>query len=237
MSTISLIISSAQFYEAHMCICNRVIDAMAKYPRLHNSELQHEFRIQRLRCGHQAAKMIADLRSTYGFKILPLTIFQVCAVALSTFLLEMALPSTEHAGELEEVRHIFDQRHIDSSFEECFRCLLAAGMNQLLPRVVARVVYHEARELQVRLPVAVQQMLRLVADTAWNVSDLHNLNAAYSSYAVSDATSGRTNDFALEDLLRKWEQLEVKENAVFADMAHQSEVANDTNGHIDDSSE
>jgi hypothetical protein len=42
----------------------------------------------------------------------------------------------------------------------------------MLPRGIARMVYHTATLLKVQLPDAVEQMLGMVAQTAWQPSEM-----------------------------------------------------------------
>lgn len=93
--------------------------------------------------------------------------------------------------------------NVGTAFEECFRYLLASGMQQMLPRAIARMVYHTARQLAVELPMLVQSTLQLVSNTAWRPSEVRMLSSVYPNYA----TEGDT----LEDMLRKWEELTVED--------------------------
>lgn len=195
-----------------MTLCNRVLEIVNAGDQLQDAMIVDEFRRRRLRFAHRTTVMVADLRRGYGFGILPLFVWHVCSIALTAFLMEMSSANVDPSN----------RTHIDSSFEECFRCLLSAGMQQLLPRIVARSVWHTARELNVELPASVVQMLQLVADSAWQATDLHGVNAAYPSYAVPRANAGQTQDFALEDLVKKWEALSSNDDELLADLVQDS---------------
>lgn len=66
---------------------------------------------------------------------------------------------------------------IHASFEEWFQCLLGMGMQNLPPWAIARSIYQGATHMKIQLPHNVLRMLEVVADTAWQPSDLLELNS------------------------------------------------------------
>ena len=165
-----------------------------------------ELRINTLLHACLAATLLCDYRNTYGLKLALPWLFQQAAVAINILLRGMQLNWERYinragnpSGPAAKINDI------ESAFEECFHCLFAMGMQQLLPRAVARATYHTARKLKVQLPAVVQEILQSVVETVWHPSDLQMLNSMYPNRVLINHLRGRPDEYTIENMLREWE--------------------------------
>ena len=157
----------------------------------------------------RSANLVRWNRIAYGHGIPNAWIWQASAIVLFNLLPEMPngrgpVPEMPQAPEDDG-----PTRNITSAFEECFCCIMATGLQQMLPRGIARMVYHSAQQLNVQLPARVMQMLDLAADAGWRPSDVHMVDSVYPNMATerySDAES-RKNGPRMAALLRQWEEV------------------------------
>ena len=186
--------------------------------------LLEELRGDALRFAHRAATMVRDFRETYGLKVTLPFIFQLSGVATFILLRDMQA-NTSPENSPNEIRSNIPNSQIQTSFEECFRCLIGAGMQYMLPRAIARLLYHSATQLRVKLPDAVEQMLGMVAETAWRPSDLHQLNSCWPNWAASGTWKRNDKNVQMEDMLRKWEELGVQDEVLVKEGESEADVA------------
>ena len=153
------------------------------------------------------AAIVRNYREMYGLRTVSPFLIQNAAHALQIFLPNMGSCKTTLAPNS-------SAQAIQDGFTECFRCLVAMGMGLLLPRGIARMIYHTSRVLNVQLPDEVMSMLSLVAETAWQPSDLHQLNSCYPNWALASAEKAEVVNYQMDDMLRKWEDLGVHDQAL-----------------------
>lgn len=154
-----------------------------------------------LHYSHQIAACLADFREIYGFKIIPSYQVQGATVASMVLLRALKPPSASLPERLLEIGG--ESSHIESSFEECFRCLMAAGLQQMLPRMISRMVCQSAAQMKVPFPSAVQQMLELATEAVWQPSDLRRLSSEYPDWGLGTQTPGKMR--SMESMLRRLE--------------------------------
>lgn len=154
-----------------------------------------------LHYSHQIAACLADFREIYGFKIIPSYQVQGATVAIMVLLRALKPSSPSSPETLLEVGG--ESSRIESSFEECFRCLMAAGLQMMLPRMISRMVCQSATQMKVTFPSAVQQMLELATEAVWQPSDLRRLSSEYPDWGLGAQTPGKMR--SMESMLRRLE--------------------------------
>lgn len=137
-------------------------------------------------------------RETYGVKIIPPALFQTCIISSLTLL--QAMQARQAAAGDEACR--LDDLQLQDSFLECFRFLLASGLQHMVTRGVTRMLYHTSRHLNVALPPLALQMLSIAEQSAWSPSNLEQISSVHANFAVGER-SGQT----MEGLLGQWEDL------------------------------
>lgn len=144
-----------------------------------------------LQHAYDVAALLRDYRECYGMGMLMPSVFQSAAIAAFIFLEDLRPPDPEsHGHHCSPTRKPQKDPHeaeiSDSSleFEECFRVLLAGGMQMMLPRAITRAVLSAAKDMNVRLPDAVYGMLKLMTSAAWQPSDVRRLSSFYPNWAV-----------------------------------------------------
>lgn len=146
-----------------------------------------------------AARNLRDFRQVYGYKITPPFLWQhatVAAFILLNDIDEFASRQTPRtARPSERSPPIVD---VDVAFEECVRCILACGVQMLLPRAIARMLYLTSIQSKKQLPETVEQMMQIMAEISWQPSDLRRLNSIYPNQG---------DELGMESLLRKFEVL------------------------------
>ncbi|KXT08585.1 hypothetical protein AC579_7056 [Pseudocercospora musae] len=89
---------------------------------------------------HQSAQILSDFRSRYGLKITrPFLLVTASILVLDPKLTDSTLISSNHATEFEG-----SIRDSHTAFDEFFRCPLGTGMEVMIARGIARMVYHTA---------------------------------------------------------------------------------------------
>jgi hypothetical protein len=166
---------------------------------------------------HETAQYLHDFREMYGYKITPTAIMHAAALASSILLRNMRdTQPYDGVNGLYEMPPSSSLEDIHGSFEECFRCLLGMGMQNLLPRAIARMIYRTSEELQVKLPSNVVQMLQIVYDSAWQESDLRLMNSKYPNLFVP---TNRVTDIRAKEIpywLEKWEGMARQDHTLVA---------------------
>lgn len=99
----------------------------------------------------------------------------------------------------------------------CFRCLLACGLQLMLPRAIARMACLTAAQLKVRLPDAVEKLLHFFKEDAWHPSDVHQLSSAWPRWTPTNKQTSQGDAPDMENLLRQWQALDVQEKALDRD--------------------
>lgn len=156
---------------------------------------------------HRAAQILRDFRERYGLKISPAWLLQLQSVTSGVLVLDPQLADANIIVSLDATN---DDRAIQNSraaFDEVFRCLLGTGVEVIIARGVARMMYHTALDKKVALSHPTRSLLQIMSDTAWRPSDLSLLsNSNYPNFAT---TKGHENDERLNKLLSKWEEFEI----------------------------
>lgn len=167
-----------------------------------------EYQFSLLKYVFEHASLTRWSREAYGYTIVNPYIFHGAAIALFILLPKMpTLSSAQSPGGASPI-DLDRITGITSAFEECFRCLLACGMQQMLPRGIARMVYHTAQQLQVQMPESVDRMLEVAADAGWRTSDIYLVDSIYPNLATVRYSDWETREHGprMGDLLRKWEE-------------------------------
>lgn len=160
------------------------------------------------------ASSMRDFRETYGLKVISnFGIIQQGAAAI--FILFRNLRSDPNSRTRADpascVLDIFESPLSDTTaaFEECFRCTLSAGLQLILPRGIARIIYRMASQANVALPDPVQRMLAIMAETAWQQTDIQNLESVFPTFDIgAPSKNGIISERRMMEALKKWEQLD-----------------------------
>jgi hypothetical protein len=130
-----------------------------------SATVRNDLRKQKLEYAMKAAYLSRDFGSEYGWKIAPPYIPQQTTSAIFIFLQEM------HERSADMVQGVSATVDVEREFEDCFRCLLGIGVQQMLSRGISRMIYHTATKLEPKLPRLVERMFQIVAETAWQPDD------------------------------------------------------------------
>jgi hypothetical protein len=161
--------------------------------------VKNELRRQKLEYAFKAAYLSRDFGSEYGWKIASSYISQQATSAIFIFLQEMQESSTEM------VQDFSPTSDVERAFEECFRCLLGCGVQQMLSRGIARMIYHTVTKLDLKLPGLVERMLQIVAETAWQPHDLQYLDSIFPNPIIASSSKTPEKDHRMGSLLKEWE--------------------------------
>lgn len=183
-----------------------------------------------LRFAHLASQYLRDFRNMYGYKITPTAVMHPAAVAATVLLRNMSrtlpLPKQiERSDPPANDSSPYALEYIHSSFEECFRCLLGMGMQNLLPRAIARMIYRASSQLQMQLPENVLQMLQIVSESSWRASDLGQLDSIYPNWTLPTRSGDGRLAEQVPYWLHKWETLANDDNLITADQGAGSRLA------------
>lgn len=148
---------------------------------------------------YAAAQLLRDFRERYGLKITPAWLLQLQAVTAGVLLLDPELKGTPYtiSAKTTDSGTIQDSH---AAFDETFRCLLGTGVEVMVARGIARMMYHTALEMNVTFSSRARSLLQIMSDTAWRPSDLSLVNSTFPNFA----TDGR-----MTELLSRWEKLEI----------------------------
>ncbi|KAF2169515.1 hypothetical protein M409DRAFT_52055 [Zasmidium cellare ATCC 36951] len=93
---------------------------------------------------HKAAEMLRDFRERYGLKVTPAWLLQLQAVTAGVLLQdpELADPTIISSPEVNASDRSIRNSH--AAFDEVFRCLLGTGVEVMIARGIARMMYHTA---------------------------------------------------------------------------------------------
>ncbi|KAK4502930.1 hypothetical protein PRZ48_006357 [Zasmidium cellare] len=207
---------SGHFVDLNMGLYNRALQRLSHASDGHTglTGYEEQLRTRSVTWGHRAATIARDFREAYGYKIVPPFVIHMAAVATLTLLRSMEVQSTTASYPRPIIGSSMsdaEREEVNTSFAECFRCLLAAGLQEMHARGTARMVYCTALELKVRLPDSVQQMISLVAESAWQPSDLHQLSSTYPNWGLVNHSES-----SMEQILRKWDELAIEDQASVA---------------------
>ena len=155
---------------------------------------------------HQGAQMMRGFRQRYGFKVNPAYLLQLQAVTASVLLLdpELTNPSIVVSQEAEAVDGSIRDSH--TAFDEVFRSLLGTGVEVMIARGIARMMYHTALEQSIALSRSTREMLQIMSATAWQPSNLSHMNSMMPNFATLKSGEGGER---MTELLSKWENLEI----------------------------
>lgn len=156
---------------------------------------------------YETATILRDFRETHGLVMPPTFLLQ--QTSLATLILLKAFhryPPPQQPVQPHVPRSWMPVTDTTTAFEECFRCLLACGMQIMFTRGVLRMVYHTALELKVRLPDLVYQMFRIAGEAAWRPADVHGFHSVYHNAAFSARTEVTRRQNGMEALLKKFEE-------------------------------
>lgn len=166
-----------------------------------------DLRRQALALTREAAAFLGDFRQRYGYKLVPPFVMhvgamacniQICAFEKSS--MRTSTVSAEPDGGVDD-QDGFRAANIDA-FQECFRSVLACGLQMMLPRGLARMLYHTANRLEVELPETVQRVLAVVADAAWQPTDVLKFNSFYPNIAMVVKHLADAEDYQMSKMLR-----------------------------------
>lgn len=171
---------------------------------------------------HLTAQYLKDFRNIYGNKTTPTAIMHAAAVATSILLRSMKDAQTRigPASHLDQYREELSPRSLDrvnSSFEECFQCLLSMGMQNLLPRAIARLIYRGAMQQKISLPENVVQMVQIVSESAWKATDLNEMNSMYPNRILPSTRNNEKISGQMPYWLAKWEEMADEDAALTGD--------------------
>ncbi|PIB00574.1 hypothetical protein CB0940_02026 [Cercospora beticola] len=129
------------------------------------ARMAHDSLSKALSLAYKAAQMLRDHRERYGLKISPPWLVQLSAVAAGVLVLDkdLTMPNMENHPSDHSRRQITDSH---TAFDEVFRCLLGAGVEIMIARGIARMIYHTALEQRIVLSRSSRAMLQIMADTA-----------------------------------------------------------------------
>lgn len=211
---------SASYYGSYMVLLlvarNRLLDEpqsiaghsslAADADSIARSQMAEDKLLSAIQLAHKAAELLRDFRERYGLKITPAWLLQLQGVAAGILVLdpdlaapiELPSPGVEGHGTKIEDSH--------TAFDEVFRCLLGTGVEVMIARGIARMMYHTALEKKITLSHDTSSVLQIMSDTAWRPSDLSMVNSMYPNFAT---TKDHTDSERMTELLSKWEKLEI----------------------------
>ncbi|KAK5163405.1 uncharacterized protein LTR77_010778 [Saxophila tyrrhenica] len=163
-----------------------------------------------LEVAHRSAALMKDYRETYSMRVAPPMMIQVAAIASFTLVKALERRPDSATPRAAPAAAEGQLQAIESAFDETFRGLVALGLQIFIARGIARMVVGTAHYLNVRLPDSVLRMMHLIAEMAWRPSDRLKISSVYPNAAMASATTG--SEFQMDEMLRKWEALEIKDN-------------------------
>lgn len=148
-------------------------------------------------------------REAYGYTIPNPYVYHGAAISLGVLLPKLTYCSNHGIEPEISLDNQNGSNDMISAFEECFRCLLACGLQQMLPRGIARMCHHTAHDLHVQLPLNVSRMVEIAADAGWRDSDTFLMDSSYPNFATEqyNLSENRVHGPGMTDLLRRWENL------------------------------
>ena len=164
-----------------------------------STTVRNELRKQKLEYALQAAYLCRDFGSEYGWKIVPPYIPQQTTSAIFIFIQEMREASDDMVEDASATSEV------ERAFEDCFRCLLGCGVQQMLSRGIARMIYHTTMKLALKLPRRAEDMLQIVAETAWQPDDLQYLDSIFPNPIIASSSKASDKELRMGTLLKEWE--------------------------------
>lgn len=156
---------------------------------------------------HRSAHILQDFRERYGLKITPAWLLQLQAVASSVLMLDPDLTNPLVVASQNEAEHSSTIRTSAAAFEEVFRGLLGTGVQVMVARGIARMSLRAAVEHKVVLSQDTQNILQIMAETAWRPSDVRLVDSTFPNFATTKGYED--NGERMSQLLMKWEALGV----------------------------
>lgn len=212
MMTLHVKTSELLFAEANSSSNNETIGS-------HNAgQLRDHLRQQALQYACQAATVARDFRETYGLKIITPFITHTMALAIFIFITNLQTKPQRDSqdatdGQPENAIH---EAELESAFGECFRCMLSAGMQQMYPRGVVRLIHGAATALNFTLPKSALQMLQIFNDNSWEPLYTDDTEARH---VIDEMLQGGRGQYPvegqpeMEDLLKTWEELGLQDKS------------------------
>ncbi|KAF2724541.1 hypothetical protein K431DRAFT_300855 [Polychaeton citri CBS 116435] len=178
----------------------------SRYRRIRKYTLEHVF---------QVAKELENFRIKYGYKITVPYVIQEAALAAFALLRYMDDDNNNTSRENPKDKQAETDNQtekLEASLEECFRCLLASGTQLMLPRGIARMLYHTSGVLEIQLPTRIREMIALIAEAAWQPSDLRRLSSAYPNLTLSVKGDTKLYKMHMDEMLRNFEAARVDDD-------------------------
>jgi len=214
--------TSAYFNCMMMTLYKYGLDLMERAPERSMDQMTFQavcavYRQRRVDYAVRHAGLLADFRETYGYNVPQSMVYHGAVLSLFIFLQELqARAQDQERHEHPAIENA--SQDLDPAFEESFRCLLACGVQTMLPRGIARMVYLTAVQQGVQIPEPVAQMLALVADTGWHPKDLNLLESSYPNWTMDTAIGDGpgVEESRMKSLLLSWGNMNLGEPGVRA---------------------
>lgn len=155
---------------------------------------------------HRAAQILRDFRERYGLKVSPAWLLQLQAVTAGVLLADPELSSPTTVASPTSMERDGMIRDSHTAFDEVFRCLLGTGVEVMIARGIARMMYHTAQEQDIAVSRSTREMLTIMSHTAWRPSDLSLMNSRFPNFAT---IRGKEKDERLTEMLSRWEKLNI----------------------------
>lgn len=155
---------------------------------------------------YKAAEMLRDFRERFGLKISPAWLLQLQAVSAGVLIQSPELTDSRIAASLRPGQVDGEIQDAHNAFDEVFRGLLGTGVEVMIARGIARMMYHTALERNIALTPSTRSILQIMSDTAWQPSDLSRINSFFPNFAT---TKGHEDRERMTELLSKSERLTI----------------------------
>lgn len=183
----------------------------------HNAgQLRDHLRQQALQYAGQAATVARDFRETYGLKINTPFIIHAMGLASFIFITDLQQKTRQCSADIQRAEHAPSVAELKPAFEECFRCMLSAGMQHMNPRAVVRMMYRAATALNITLPDSALQMLQIVNDNSWRPLYTDDSDATQGIDEILQGGQRRyieRGQYEMEDLLKMWEEMRLQDKS------------------------
>lgn len=217
-----LIVDSAYYNCMMMTLYKYGLDLLERAPDQSMDQMTLQavcvvYRQRKLEYALRHAALLVEYRETYGYRVVVSMIYHGAALNLFIFLQE--IQAREHEQKRYGHPPIEKTSHdLESAMEESFRCLLACGVQTMLPRGITRMIYLTAVQQGTQIPERVAQMLALVADTGWHPEDVNLLEGSYPNWTMDTALAAGpgVEESRMKSLLLSWERMNLGEPGVRA---------------------
>lgn len=214
------------YEQTHVALLGQMAESTTSDVDDQVEELIMHLRAKALAYAYKASNCVRDFREIYGLKVVQPFLLQNAVIGSFILLNDMKSthPRTHHGSPPGSPR-FGSPEDTRSGFEECFRLLVATGMQCMLSRGIARMVHQTARYLNVPLPDAVVQMNQAVAETSWHPSDVHQLRSSFPNWTLLRDGRKVTEEYQMADLLKKWEELGIREQQMIEESSSEGGAA------------